>query len=107
MADMYLTASHLREVVKDALEQCLSGKGKERHGEEDNLEHQPIWAIAGNVGLGFPIGQALKKLMELRAHEGYSWRREALGVIVYTAFAIMLHDYQENQHEETKLSDPE
>jgi len=98
--DDLLTESHLQRVAKEALDQCLSGKGKERHGEDGALEHQPIWSIAGNVGLGFPIGQAMKKLMELRVHNGKAWRREALGAVVYTLFGIMLHDHLEQKNSE-------
>jgi len=98
----YLTEDHLSKVAQNAVDQCLIGKGKERHGHNTSLQYQPIWQIAQNVGTGFPIGQAIKKLMELKIHEGKAWRKEAVGAIVYTMFAIMWHDYIESKEEKNE-----
>lgn len=92
------------KILQEAADQVFNGKGKERHGHNAPFENQPWRHIVDNVGIGFLLGQALKKLMELRtfiprentpaakeqAHS--SWRREALGAIVYLVMAIMYKD---------------
>lgn len=99
-----LTDKHFEEVLKDVLEQVRVGKGNERHGNSIPFEDQPWRLISDNVGDGFVIGQAIKKLMELKAHNkfiagaqtelerqsGYAkWKSDAIGAIVYTVMAIM------------------
>lgn len=95
-----LTEEHFLAVLNRVRDQVLSGKGRERHGHENKLADQPWVAITNNVGDGFLIGQALKKLMELRSfpmhHQHGAWMREALGAIGYIAFAIM---NKEQKHE--------
>ena len=99
-----LDKDHFVKVLADASKQVFEGKGEERHGHGLNLENQPWKLITDNVGTGFVIGQAMKKLMELKTFSSSStdealtpqayasWRREALGVIVYTVMAIMYRD---------------
>lgn len=96
-----LNEEHLLNVLKQVADQVANGKGQERHGHGLNLEQQPWKTITDNVGEGFLVGQALKKLMELRTftpkndtseecQKAYrAWEREALGAIAYTAMAIM------------------
>jgi len=99
-----LDRTHFEEVLKAVCDQVFEGKGEERHGHGASLENQPWKLITDNVGTGFVIGQAMKKLMELKTFSSSSvdeklsakdyaaWRREALGVIVYTTMAIMYRD---------------
>lgn len=94
------------KVLQDAADQVFAGKGEERHGHGLNLENQPWKVITDNVGTGFVLGQAMKKLMELRTFSpkentqaakelAYkAWRREALGAIVYVAMGILYNDEQ-------------
>jgi len=99
-----LDKKHFEEVLSDVCAQVFEGKGEERHGHGQDLEHQPWKLITDNVGTGFVVGQAMKKLMELKTFSSSSvdeklspkeyaaWRREALGVVVYTTMAIMYRD---------------
>ena len=86
---------HFEQVLLEALQQVVAGKGEERHGHGLELYAQPWMTIASQVGNGFLTGQAIKKLMEAASTkdaEGYSrnqYERELLGAIAYTAFAIM------------------
>lgn len=107
-----LDKEHFEKVLKDAFDQVFSGKGEERHGHGNALEAQPWRVITDNVGTGFVIGQAMKKLLELKTFSSSSvdeklsaknylaWRREAIGVIVYTVMAIMYRDMINNNAEE-------
>lgn len=103
-----LTEEHFLEVLDYAHHQVFRGKGEERHGHGLDLEQQPWKHITDNVGTGFVIGQALKKLMELKAFsnpEQYkSWKREALGAIVYITMGIM---YNDSLYEEQFQSKPD
>jgi hypothetical protein len=104
-----LTQEHFLDVLDQAINQVFSGKGEERHGHGKELESQPWKHITDNVGTGFVIGQALKKLMELKAFtnpEQYkSWKREAIGAIVYITMGIMYNDslYEEQFQSQSEL----
>ncbi len=99
-----LNAEHFNSILQQASNQVFSGKGQERHGHGLRLECQPWKTITDNVGTGFVLGQAMKKLMELKTFtpkdnsqeeidKAYAaWKREALGAIVYTVMAIMYRD---------------
>lgn len=115
--DKVLTLDHFREVMLACVEQITNGKGNQRHGSDVPFEDQPWRLISDNVGEGFVIGQAIKKLMELKAHnqamitnegspgkyfESYGkWKADALGAIVYTVMAIMYKEYTVMGTEET------
>lgn len=100
-----LTSEHFHQVLKDAAAQVFEGKGNDRHGHGISFENQPWKLITDNVGTGFVIGQAIKKLMELKSfvpkdtseqeiQRAYlAWRREALGAIVYITMAVMYTDF--------------
>ena len=79
----------LRAILEDAYAQAASGKGAERHANGRPWTEQPINTITEAVGVGFPAGQAVKKLTEamgmLRRGEADAARREILGAIVYAA----------------------
>lgn len=108
-----LNEEHFRQILEQVIDQVFKGKGQERHGHGLNLEQQPWKTITDNVGTGFVLGQALKKLMELRTFEPkdnspeelqkalFAWKREALGAVVYTIFAIMYKEHEALQ--KTKL----
>ena len=82
----------LESILRDAYGQSAYGKGKVRHANEgQRFEEQPICVLTDMVGLGYPVGQLMKK-----AHEaiGMAGRKEfalayqeLLGVIVYAAAA--------------------
>ena len=97
----YLTEEHFKAVLDDVLHQVFDGKGKERHGHDKALEEQPWKHITDNVGIGFVVGQSIKKLMELKTFSGQdkfpAWKREALGAIVYIVMAIMYKEFEYNE----------
>lgn len=106
--DKSINEKNFRLILEQACDQVFSGKGQERHGHGLDLVNQPWKVITDNVGTGFVLGQALKKLMELRTFSPkentaaakqqafFSWKREALGAIVYITMAIL---YKENELE--------
>ena len=110
-----LSRKHFGSVLEMVVHQVFEGKGKERHGHKSDFSNQPWKHITDNVGEGFVVGQAIKKLMELRTfdtttppqttevighcssyNETEKWIREALGAIVYIVMGVM---YKEWEHE--------
>lgn len=84
----------LAEVLQLALDQAQAGKGKERHANGRPFDRQPIMEIGRMVGLGYPTGQAKKKIQEAvgMSNRGEADRavNELLGAIIYSAAAILL-----------------
>ena len=85
--DHYAT---LRDILNEAYDQAAIGKGVERHANGRPWSAQPIAEIGRMVGVGFNLGQAMKKLQEASRMEGETAVHELLGAIVYAASAIML-----------------
>lgn len=89
----------LREILNQALHQSMSGKGKERHANGKPWTDQPINTITDAVGIGFPMGQAIKKITEARGMMDRgntdAARAEILGAIVYAAAAVHALDTTE------------
>ena len=81
--------SDLFEVLRDALEEAQEGKGAVRHGNGLSFLEQPALTITRAVGLGFPLGQAMKKIQECQRMEPDAAKRELLGAINYLAAAIL------------------
>ena len=81
----------LLSVLVQAFKQSQDGKGYRRHGRHSSFESQPIMTITRSVGLGFPLGQALKKIQEVTTADftAEQKRDELLGAIVYLAAAIL------------------
>lgn len=96
----HISEEHFQRVLEDVTDQVFgqSGKGYKRHGLGVPVEWQPAFIISRKIGPEFLIGQAVKKLMELKVKTDRAWRQEALGAVVYTVFAIMWHDYIENSN---------
>ena len=100
-----------KEVLEQAYDQVARGKGKQRHGQAKEFHEQPWKLIADHVGPEFLIGQAIKKLMELKSHsvnevslralkmdtaadeDSKRWMTDAVGAIVYTVMAIMYRNH--------------
>lgn len=82
----------LHNVLMEALEQAQNGKGKERHAEEgEHFEDQQICEITHRCGMGFPLGQAVKKIQETKKLDTSARRvHELLGAINYLAAAIIV-----------------
>ena len=80
----------LADVLSAAFWQASEGKGAERHriaGEA--FEDQIILQITRRVGLGYPLGQAMKKCDEATRMEPGAAIRELLGAINYIAAAVI------------------
>jgi hypothetical protein len=85
--------AELRQILDQAFDFAAKGKGAERHGNGLPWREQPHFHIAKDVGLGFPIGQALKKLREGNNMDDVGrTRAEWLGAITYIASAIYALD---------------
>lgn len=94
----------LAAVLQQALDQSQSGKGNTRHANGKPFLKQPILEIGRMVGLGYPAGQAQKKLQEAVSMAGrgesQAAKAEFLGAIVYAAAAVLLIDEAETAVEE-------
>ena len=82
---------HLAQVLALAYEQSSSGKGKNRHANGKPFLEQPIMEIGRMVGIGYQLGQAMKKAQEAggMASRGeiLAAQAELLGAINYLAAA--------------------
>jgi hypothetical protein len=79
-------------VLQKALYQAQDGKGAERHGNGLSFTEQPALTITRAVGLGFPLGQAMKKIQESQRMDPDAAKRELLGAINYLAAAVLFLD---------------
>ena len=88
----------LNRVLSDAWNQASAGKGKKRHAQGDTpFNRQPIMEIGRMVGVGFNLGQAIKKSQESMRMEPEAAKRELLGAINYLAAAyLLIEEKQEN-----------
>lgn len=77
-------------VFSKAMAQAAYGKGKERHANGEPFEEQKICKISKAVGVGFAVGQALKKAEEAMRLEKEAGLREILGAINYLAAAYIV-----------------
>lgn len=83
----------LWSVLDDAADQAANGKGKVRHAVRGQaFEEQQICTITRDVGQGFPLGQAKKKIVESLRLPWPQARAELLGAINYLAAAIIVGD---------------
>ncbi len=80
----------LAEALQAALDQAQHGKGRERHANNRPFTEQTIMETTRAHGIGFPLGQAEKKIRE--SHRLSTTDRkiaELRGAIVYIAAAIL------------------
>ena len=80
----------LRYVLELAVDQAANGKGKERHANGEPFDQQKICKISRAVGVGFALGQALKKVEESIRLDKDAGLREILGAINYLAAAYIV-----------------
>jgi hypothetical protein len=87
--DNYTT---LRTILDAAFDHAAIGKGKERHARDLPFDDQPIMQTTRLVGVGFPLGQAIKKAGEaagmIEREELNAAEAECLGAINYLAGAV-------------------
>lgn len=98
--------SSLYGVLLEALQQASSGKGYKRHSEPNEaFENQVICEITQRLrksSLGYPLGQAVKKIYETVNITNEEAINELLGAINYIAAAIIsLREYDKINHEVT------
>lgn len=84
----------LGRVLDAAYNQAAAGKGKERHANNKPFDRQPIMEIARMVGVGYQLGQAMKKAQEasgmLSREQPERAQAELLGAINYLAAAYLV-----------------
>jgi len=89
------------DVLRLALEQTQGGKGKERHASGEPFEDQEIMHNARKCGLGSPVGQVRKKVLEAErlAYEGDYERAKnnILGAINYAVAEFLRVDEMEEE----------
>lgn len=92
----------LGEIFQQAIYQAADGKGKQRHATGEPFDRQKICRITRSVGLGFPLGQAEKKIEE-STRLGAAGPHELLGAINYLAAGCIVmieqHPQQKNNDE--------
>lgn len=80
----------LFNVLLEAIEQAMFGKGGRHGGNVTPFLEQPWTHYAKMHGRGFLTGQAAKKLEEAAStREGDAFKTEVLGAIVYSGMAII------------------
>lgn len=89
----------LRHTFNEALTRATVSKGIERHNRPNaDFEEQPIMEIPrmlGDAGIGFLLGQIMKKCQEAARLEADAAIKELQDVMVYAATAI-LHIQEKN-----------
>jgi len=85
----------LKRVLTMAYDRASKGKGHERHADLEPFEKQIGCHLARNLGSGFPLGQAVKKIYESQRLEKGATIGELLGAIVYLAVAILVTEEKE------------
>ena len=85
------TPAHpLQEVFDAVIAQVTTGKGQRHGGGEQPFYEQPWFTTTQQVGIGFPLGQAMKKLGESSSKpDAESFETELLGAIAYAAMAYL------------------
>jgi hypothetical protein len=82
------------------LHQAAHGKGKERHAKPgEYFEDQKICEITRRVGLGFALGQAIKKAEEAPGLKHSGGVRELLGAINYLAAGVIIMEEEEKKEQ--------
>ncbi|TAJ97140.1 MAG: hypothetical protein EPO10_28840 [Reyranella sp.] len=79
-----------RHQLMRAYKMVAEGKGQQRHGAGRAWNDQPIITISRSVGVGFPLGQALKKIEESTRMEDTAAVNELLGSIGYICAAVQV-----------------
>jgi hypothetical protein len=79
----------LDDVLARAYRQAAAGKGMERHAAGEPFHEQPMQSISDLVGVGFCIGQAIKKSHESQRLPRDMAVAELLGAINYLAGAVI------------------
>jgi len=97
----------LMKVLEQALDRAQLGKGQQRHADGKPFDQQLICWVPRKVGLGFNLGQVIKKVCEIGRLATYEAQiAELLDCIVYLAAAIIiLQEKEKGQMEVEDASD--
>ena len=88
---------NLRKVFDDCLHEAAEGRGHRRHSiEGEPFEGQTSGIITELLGVSFPLGQAMKKIMESVQLSNEDGVRELIGAINYIALAIIKTEEERN-----------
>jgi len=79
----------LRHIMWRAYDHAAIGKGEIRHGDDKPFEEQISGVITRLVGIGYPLGQSLKKYNESQRLEKEKAIAELFGAINYLYLAIL------------------
>lgn len=79
----------LRHVMWEAYDHATIGKGEIRHGDDKEFGEQISGVITHLVGVGYPLGQALKKHNESQRLAKEAAINELFGAINYLYLAIL------------------
>jgi hypothetical protein len=97
----------LERVLTRAKGQASDGKGKQRHAKEgEPFEKQKICEITRRVGIGYPLGQAIKKVIESDRLSTEAGVAELLGAINYIAAAVIVMEEKEQEPADTEIIYP-
>ena len=104
----YLTKEHFNEILDRVYDQVFgeTGKGNVRHGGKNKPLSEQTWSYISKQidSPDFCIGQAIKKLSELKGKPDYeSWEVEILGALAYTIFAAMYEEYRQHKNHQDFL----
>jgi hypothetical protein len=75
-------------IIQDCLDQLQFGKGQKRHGRGMDFDKQVGCDITRCVGIGFPVGQMMKKWDEVSSVEDKE--EELWGFIGYGLMALLM-----------------
>jgi len=78
---------NMKDIFDLAIARASEGKGKDRHDDGKPFHKQPICAIMRRVGIGFGLGQAIKKITESERMTGERKVNELLDAMNYLAAA--------------------
>lgn len=79
----------LRRIMWECYDHATIGKGEIRHGDGKPFEDQISGAITRLVGIGYPLGQAVKKYNESQRLEVEAAINEIKGAVNYLQLAIL------------------
>ena len=86
----------LERILDMAYDQAAEGKGKARHAKKgEPFNKQKICEITRRVGLGYPLGQAIKKAEEAIRLPYPGNVQEILGAINYLAAAVIIMEEED------------
>ncbi len=102
-----LALANRHAVLQAALDQAQSGKGDKRHANAKPFDKQPMQTINRLVGVGFSLGQSIKKIQESLRMPVDAKVHELLGAMNYTAGTVIFIESQNHDFNGKTPSAPE